>query len=241
MLVDDHAALMEAVDALSAILQTSPSVHPRAYGPLVFLLGWAELRLRRDPGRAVALLQTARRECEATGDHLVAHRAAANLGFALAFGGRFTAAAALLDQLTDPIAGADSWQSYDGGVEQMTAGFVAYYRNELVDAEAHLRSLVDGGVGDSPYVALARIYLTFVACDLGDAHRQLEAERGLARVSDLDLHGVPWGVYKTLARCKLAEARGQTDEALRLAGQLAGSAFVPVTTAMVAESLRRAG
>src|SRR5690606_19768245 len=122
MLVDDHAALMDAVDALAAILQTSPDVHSRSYGPLVFLLGWAELRLRRDPGRAVALLQTARRECEATGDHLVAHRAAANLGFALAFGGRFTAAAALLDQLTDPIAGADSWQSYDGGVEQMTAG-----------------------------------------------------------------------------------------------------------------------
>ena len=241
MLVDEHADLMAAVDALDAILQTSVAVDQRTYGPLLFLLGWAEMRLRRDTPRAVALLESARRECAATGDHLVARRAAANLSFALAFSGRFRAATELLAELADPIEGTEGWQTYDGGVEAMAAGLVAYYRNELPDAEAHLLGLVAGRSDDAPYSSLARIYLTFVAVAMGDPQRQVEAERELTKVGDDPVHGMPWGTYKLLARCTLAHARDQVDEVLALADQLAAGPYLPVTTTMVAECLRRAG
>lgn len=237
---DDHAALAAAADEVGALLQDAGAISPSTYACGLFLLGWTELRLRRDPSRAVALLRSAVRECELADHATVASRASSNLAFALAFGGALNAARGAWRHGVRRRADERTW-IYDGGIEAMTIGFVDYWQDDLVAAEAALRSAAEGAVNRTSYAALARVFLTFVACASRDPRKQATAETELRGVSDAEAHGVPWPTYKLLARAKLAEARGRNDLALALARQITGVRHVPVTTVMLAELHRRTG
>lgn len=237
---DDHAAVAAAADDVDTLLQDAEAISPSTYACGLFLLGWTELRLRRDPARAVRLLRSAVRECELAGHATVAARASSNLAFALAFGGALRAARGASRRDVHRRTDERAW-TYDGGIEAMTIGFVDYWQDDLVAAEAALRRAVEGAGNRTAYGALARVFLTFVACASRDPRKQATAETELRGVGDAEAHGVPWPTYKLLARAKLAEARGQDDLAIALARQITGVRHAPVTTVMVAELYRRAG
>lgn len=236
---DDHVAVAAAADDADALLREATAIAPSTYACGLFLLGWTELRLRRDPARAVRLLRSAARECELAGHETVAARASANLAFALAFGGALNAARSACDRGARRAPDERSW-TYDGGIAAMTVGFADYWQDDLAGAEEALLRAAAGG-GRVSYSALARVFLVLVACASRDPRRQAAAEAELRGVSDIEAHGVPWPAYKLLARAKLAEARGLDDQALALARQVAGVRHIPMTTVMLAELHRRAG
>ena len=123
LLADEHPVLLAAVDDLTRLLKSATDLPPRTYGHLLFLAGWAEMRLRRSPEHAIRLLESARLEAIAVGDDVVAHRAGVNAAFALTFAGRFRDAEARLDESNAALAVRADWNAYDGGIEATARGY----------------------------------------------------------------------------------------------------------------------
>lgn len=98
-LAEDPAEVRAAADAVAEVLDLT-ELGPDAYAHGAFLLGWTELRLRRDPVRAVELLRTALVLARRAGAEVLAGRAAANLAFA----GRLAAAEQVLTGSAAPLA-----------------------------------------------------------------------------------------------------------------------------------------
>lgn len=241
LLADDHPVLLAAVDDLTALLATTADLPPRTYAHLLFLAGWAELRLRRAPEQAIRLLETARLEAIAVGDDVVAQRAGANSAFALAFAGRFQDAEARLEETNAALAVRADWNAYDGGIEATARGYIAFHRGAPEEATRHLTAAAEGDAGNGPYALLAVFHLALVAADVGDPVRIEQAQQALGRLPDAPFHGMPWPQYAVFARCRAALARGDADEALDLARSIADLRFAPVMGAMLAEVHRQLG
>jgi LuxR family maltose regulon positive regulatory protein len=240
ILSDDVETLGVAADTVRDALESGTVTDESTRAAARFVLGWTELRLRRRPLRAARLLTEAAEACARTGQHELAVRARANLAFATAFAGQFDAALSLLDAVDREPVPARAWTSYDGGVEQFTRGFVAFYRQDLDDAEAHLREALvcqpDGG-----YVGLVLVHLAFVAAERGLPSAVEEAEAGLVRVPTGDEHGVPWASYLAAARASLLTARGHHQEAADLLEAERPREHTPIVDVISARILERAG
>ncbi|MGW5072183.1 LuxR C-terminal-related transcriptional regulator [Rhodococcus sp. NPDC004095] len=240
-LADDATDLAAAADRVRAALGTGAAAHhANTHG--LFLLGWVELRLRRDPAAAVRFLTSARDEARTSGHRVLARRAGANLTFALAFSGRLTQArrAAELDDDRAPDPQSE-WFHYDGGIEHFARGFVDYWQNDLAAARAHFRALALAGGHDGSYAALARVYFALTVAAAHDLGAVDEAEYHLDHVSRDDVHGVPWPAYRAIAAAELAAMTGDMGTALRLVQPLSTVGDLPVVTAHVADLYRRAG
>nr|WP_094273583.1 LuxR C-terminal-related transcriptional regulator [Rhodococcus sp. OK302] len=240
LLADSHPQLIATCDTVSRLLRGSHELIPTTYSCAVFLLGWTELRLRRDPDQAIRLLSTAVRECQVVGQVTIARRASANLRFALAFKGDFNAAMALDPSLTD---GPDDnhWDIYDAGIEPFSEGFVHYWRNDLEQSDKKLQQVILSSSSDAPYADLARVHRAFIASTAGNSDTLDSAEAELASVNEAEAHGVPWLIYKQIAQAKIAEARGHSDLAVAIANGIANFQYVPAVAAMVGELHRRTG
>ena len=238
-LADDHRSLSAACDEVQTLLRAAHNVSASVYACTVFLLGWTELRLRRDPVRAVDLLRVAVRECMSTGQHWLARRASANLAFALAFSGDLNGSATSVD--AHSVEQWNHWHNYDGGIEVFTEGFIDFWRNDLAAADEKFAKIIESDGGTASYAALARIYRALIACARGNEAALSHAENGLQRVSAVEAHGVPWAVYVLMARAKLADARGDTDSAASLCADIPTSRYIPVVSIFVAEMCRRHG
>ena len=241
LLADEHPVLLAAVDDLTRLLKSATDLPPRTYGHLLFLAGWAEMRLRRSPEHAIRLLESARLEAIAVGDDVVAHRAGVNAAFALTFAGRFRDAEARLDESNAALAVRADWNAYDGGIEATARGYIAFHRGEAEEATRHLTGMVGGDAGNGPYALLAAFHLVLIAADAGDPVGLDRAEQALDRFPATPAHGMPWPEYAVFARCRAALARGHADEALDLARSIADLRFVPVMAGMLAEVHRQLG
>lgn len=230
-----------AADRARAALGTGDTTHhSHAHG--VFLVGWTELRLRRDPRAAVRLLTTARDEAQLAGHRVLAHRAASNLAFALAFGGDFVRAQLTLDQAPSPAADEGTeWLQYDGGIELVTQGFIHYWQDELAAAQATFRALSMPAGDPTAYTSLARIFYAVTVAAAHDATALEEAAHLLTEVADAEVHGVPWQMFRTIAAAELAAAGGDIELACTLLDNLDHSHSLPMATALAAELYRRAG
>ena len=240
VLADDHTQLAAACDTVDRLLRGTHTLTPPVYSCAVFLLGWTELRLRRDTGRTIQLLRTAVRECQIAGQHTIAHRAAANLRFALAFSGDFNDAMAAVSDFTDAT-DRDHWDNYDGGIDLFAEGFVDYWRNDIAQSDKKFQQVIVSDNRQAPYADLARIFRALIACAAGRSDTLDVAERDLRSVSEVEAHGVPWGVYKQLALAKIAEARGHGDIAVDIAARISDARFVPVVSVILGELYRRRG
>jgi LuxR family maltose regulon positive regulatory protein len=232
MVEDDPGVLAGSCDDLTALLEAGEITGRSVRNAAQFLLGWTEMRLRRNPSRAVALLESARQAALAAGDSVLAERAATNLAFATAYSGRLRRAGELLDSLGDPSTLHD-WVSYDGGIGSFTAGFIDYWRDELVAARRHFGDVLVHG-GDANYAALARVFLARIAADSGDPREIALAENQLRDLDRADVHGLPWEVYLGATRATLAAARGELSMALRLCRGLPPTPYIPIITVDVA-------
>jgi LuxR family maltose regulon positive regulatory protein len=170
------------------------------------LIGWTELRLRH-PRIALPLLREATAACRAEGLDDLAGRARANEGFALAFGGDLAGA---IDHLAaaGPEHELASWRRADGAIEWFTVGWIHFWRGEAEAATEAFQHAADRGGGLVSYADLARCWLTDAAVDAGDPRRVERARAELDLVPDATIQGLPWPVYKGVARAGAALLAG---------------------------------
>ncbi|MBS1690859.1 MAG: AAA family ATPase [Actinobacteria bacterium] len=228
---NDHEAMTKAASCAEAWLDDRTVVGASVYPCALFLLGWANSRLRRAE-RGSAQLESAVHECTAAGMAELAERARQALTFAAAQSGDFDRALAVLRRggITADTAPA-LWLTHDGdGIERFAEGWVHFWRAE-VDAARDAFLEVGAGAG-SGYPDIARAMLAFAAAAVGDRDSLDRAESALGRIADTDTHGVPWTSYRLTARARLAEARGEPSRALELAAQLVGRSHVPMMSAL---------
>ena len=210
------------------------------YPSALFLLGWAEVRLRRNLPDAIALLRSASEESRLHGRAETFRLAQANLAFALAQAGGFTEAEQLLDELPYPSEASD-WDRFEGGLPESTRGSIAYWRGDFAGAVSVLDGGVAAGGTGTNFAAYARLYLVLSLVALQRKSRYREAQQLLLGISADDKHGVPWGTLRSVSLGILAHAEGQDDAARRVAAPALMRSGAPVAHAMLAELFQRLG
>ena len=237
----DETEMAGAVERAKAVLADRTVVPARVYACALFVLGWAESRLRHGTDRGSALLSAAVKECSSMGLNEVATRARQNLALATAHAGDLDGAERLLRRGDAPSPGEpEAWPTHDGsGIDRFTAGWVNFFRGELDAARDDFAAVANSaGAG---YPDLACLMLSFAAATLGDRMSLRTAEAAVARMADADTHGVPWSGYKKAAEARLAEMRGNPAVSLDLARLFAGQENVPMVAAVLSGMCRRLG
>lgn len=228
---DDEDAMATAADRAQRMLSDPDVVSPTAYACALYILGWANSRLRRGEIGYTAM-ESAIHECTALGLTELAERARQNLAFALAAAGQFTRTLTLLnrpDRSGDVVP--DLWPAHDGGgVERFAEGYVHFWRGELEHAREAFRETHSAIGSGFPDIARTMLALT-IAC-LDDRAGVDAAAAALDRMPDVDSHGVPWTSYQLTARAGLAELQGSHGEALELVAQLVGRDHLPMMSAI---------
>lgn len=241
-LESDGTRLGAAVDRAREAM-TNENTDALAHGYLLFFIGWTELRLRRNPAEAVRLLRSALYEAENAGMENLVKRARANLMFALAFGGNFTAARTLMDRypVDTDVTSNSGWNHYDGGIEPFARGYTDFWQNRIPEAKTLFTQMIERGGHTTSYTALARVFLALCAANTGDARDIREAESHLGGIATYEEHGVPWQAYGMLALASLQAAGGDYKAACTTLEGVRSVEHVPVLRALSAEINRRAG
>ena len=240
LLAPDPRSKSAAADAALVRLRAAEPGSDYVHG--LFLLGWSEVRLRRNPARGIELLRSAVVEAENQRLISLAGVARSNLAFALTFAGSFTEAQELLEELNPaPAESVGDWDRFEGGLYGFSQGYLRYWRGELEDALSWFDTTVTAGGLDTSFAAIARVHLVLCVSQLRLADRYDEAERSLADVSTGYKHGVPWGSYRRIAAAHLLEAQGATGRAMAVLEPLLQEEVVPASDALAAELFRRGG
>lgn len=233
MIADDWRTLSAAADQLRQALPRAPELSRSVRATALYILGRAEVRLRRDLTRTVEILETAVRECERAGLHDIATQAQTNLAFATAFAGDLDGALSLCDSVPALAPDVAYWHTYyDGGLEEFTRGFVDFWRGDSATAGRRFRATLTAA-GGRGYSDVARVWLVLAAVQGNDRRALDDAEAGLNLVPERERYGVPWDVYRAVGTALLLEARGRKAEAL---DALVGTAFTPDTRGMAAHA-----
>lgn len=207
----------------------------------LFLLGWSEVRLRRNPVRAVELLRSALTEADNHRLKSLVPVVRSNLAFAMTYAGQFGEAEEILNGIASEVASqtAADWDQFEGGLFGTACGYILFWRGQVADSQDWFTSTAAAGGLDTSFAALSRVYRALAVARLGLAERYDETEWALSAVSSGDKHGVPWGSYRRLALAYLLEARGAVGKAMATAEPLLQYDGIPVTHALIAELYRR--
>ncbi|MUM19407.1 hypothetical protein FZI91_06605 [Mycobacterium sp. CBMA271] len=237
LISDDHSIMTGAVDAVSEALTDQALVPARVYACALFLVGWAEARLRRDVGRSMRLLESAEHECRVLGLGALADKASESLAFAYVHAGQFRRAERSLGTSATP------WLSHEGGgIAFFATGFIKFWRGELAGAVDDFTA-VDAAAGDG-YPDIGRMMLVFGAAALrnhGSDVSLAHVEAVASRIGESDNRAVPLGSFRAAALARIAEMRGRTNDAVELAAALVGVTPLPMASAIVAGICRRIG
>ncbi|MCG2798156.1 MAG: LuxR C-terminal-related transcriptional regulator [Cellulomonas sp.] len=240
LLAPDPRSKSAAADAALVRLRAAEPGNDYVHG--LFLLGWSEVRLRRDPARAIELLRSAVVEAENQRLASLAGVARSNLAFALTFAGSFTEAQQLLEELNPPPAEpVGDWDRFEGGLYGFSQGYLRYWRGELQEALTWFDTTVTAGGLDTSFAAIARVHSVLCVAQLRLSERYDEAEHSLAAVSTGYKHGMPWGSYRRIAAAHLLEAQGAKGRAMAVLEPLLQEEVVPASDALAAELFRRGG
>jgi LuxR family maltose regulon positive regulatory protein len=208
------------------------------YPSALFLLGWTEIRLRRNLPDAIALLRSASDEARLRSRDETFRLAQSNLAFALTHAGAFSEAEQLLDALP-PTSGASDWDRFEGALPQSNRGSIAFWRGEFEDAVTQLDSVVVEGSPGNDFEAHARLYLTMSLIALQRRDRYRAASALLQGVSTTDKHGIPWGTLRSVVAAWLAHAEGHDELARTIAAPTLTGPGAPVAHALLAELYQR--
>lgn len=208
------------------------------YPAALFLLGWAEVRLRRNLSRAISLLRSAVAEARLQARDDVLRLAQSNLAFALTHAGAFSEAERILDTLSTATTATD-WERFEGGLPQSNQGTIAFWRGEFDAAVAHLRPIIAEEGPGTDFEAQARLYLIMSVIALQREDRYRDAAQLLRGVSTEDKHGVPWGTLRAVVAAWLAHAEGHDDLARKLGTGALARPGAPVAHALLAALFER--
>ncbi|KRC62454.1 LuxR family transcriptional regulator [Agromyces sp. Root81] len=210
------------------------------YPAALFLLGWTEVRLRRDFANAIGLLRSAADEARLHGRTDVFRLAQSNLAFALMHAGRFTEAEQILDALPVSTSRSD-WDVFEGGLPEANRACIAYWRGDFDEAITQLDLIVmDEGLANN-FEALARLYRVMSLISLKREDQYFAAAGLLHGVSKTDKHGIPWDTLRRVASAWLAHAEGHDERALHVAAPALTRTGAAVAHALLAELYRDLG
>ena len=210
------------------------------YPSALFLLGWAEVRLRRDFARAIALLRSAAEEARLQDRPETQRLALSNLAFALTQAGLFTDAEHVLDGL--PHTGISSdWDLFEGGLPETSRGSIAYWRGDFDTAIRLLEPVITEGSPGHNFEAMARLYLVMSLIAVKRDGRYRDAEHLLRGISKTDKHGIPWSTLRRVVSAWLAHAEGKNEWARTLAAPALNRTGAAVAHALLAELYRVLG
>lgn len=238
VLADDAVALADASDRAVATLADQRDERPALHASVLFLAGFAEMRLRRDRDRAVSSLREASLVCRANGSEALGHRATAYAAFVLAYWGDFEDALASIAPHTEVATLGEP--AIDGAIG-LTRGYVGYWRNQLDVADSALRSAIPGLDEPPADASNVHFYLALTAVARGGSADLVEAEQWLGKMAPDGTFGLPWGVYRGTVEALIAERRGDLSLAAELARSIPRLDRTPVSDAMLAALLRRTG
>ncbi|MGB7963412.1 MAG: LuxR C-terminal-related transcriptional regulator [Propionicimonas sp.] len=225
LLADDSEDLADlsarAQRALAADIHLDGKL--RACGTL--LVGWIELRLRHMQ-LAVQFLRDAAQLCQAEGLDALADRARANHTYALAFAGDFISAGARLAK-SSPDEQAARWRLTDGGIESYTKGYIRFWSGDPDGAFVAFHQAVEKVGGPTSFSRLARIGLLHAALARGDRRDIARAEVLMGDLPNETIQGMPWMVWKKVARAGILLSKGDPAAAAELLDTL-GPEVLPV-------------
>ncbi len=233
---EDDQEMLAAGDRAVAALADRGLVPTPVYAGALFVLGWAQSRLRRG---GLDLLEAAASESEAFGLVELALRARQTLAFSAVSVGEFERALTVLRELDSVRTGdPELWLVHNGGgIEPLTRGYARMWRGELDRAR---EDLVAAGASDGiGYPDIARSLFAFTAATLGDG--MVEAAAAVARIHAIDCHGAPLGTYKLVAAARLAEVRGERRKALAMVARIGDGTNIPNMLAIASGIARRLG
>lgn len=207
----------------------------------MFLLAQAEFRLHRAGHQATVLLESV----AADGSRLQSEQAEifadAEMALAYAVAGDLVTADDVATQALDR-ADARGWSSQDRmAAAWLARGIAFYWRDELKGARTHLVKALRLGDKLSALSALGVVYQVLVDCASGDESHLADSSAALASLHDRGLYGVSWNDFHTIARAKLAEAKGDLDGALAIVEPMGAGGHAPLVDTLLAELLRRGG
>ncbi len=238
---DEHAVRVSACDRLRTLLASDHHLTPRSVAAALFMVGWAEVRLRLSPRRTIGSLRAALAAAQACDDADLARRAAVNLVLAEVLAGRFTESYRLTEGELAHVLRDSDWQWFDDGVEGFSSGMRAFWQADYALAEESLRQVVTRLDGTGMVGAMSRIFRALAACAAKDLPLVDITERGLAELDPQETYGLPWASYLATARAAIAEARGRIAVALELASTVQRTEYLPAMLVIVAEIQRRHG
>lgn len=210
------------------------------YPSALFLLGWTEIRLRRDLRRAIALLRSASDEARLQSRAETFRLAQSNLAFALTHAGLFAEAEQILDELPSREVASD-WDRFEGGLPQANRGCIAYWRGDFDEAIAITDSIIVEGSPGNDFEALARLYSVMGLIALNRQDRYHVAAGLLQGVSTADKHGIPWDTLRRVTMSWLAHAQGNDERARVIARPALTRTGAAVAHALLAELYRVIG
>lgn len=238
LLAPDASTKATAADrAHVALAQCEPDDD---YSSALFLLGWTEVRLRRDFPRAIGLLRSAADEARMRGrteTHRLAH---SNLAFALTQAGRFSEAEQILDTFP-PAPQSTDWDQFEGGLPEAIRGCIAYWRGDFEEAIALFESVINEASPGNNFEAQARLYYVMSLIALHRDTRYDAAANLLEHISRTDKHGIPWDTLRRVVAAWLAHAEGQGERARALAAPTLARTGAAVAHALLAELYRVLG
>ncbi|WP_449281951.1 LuxR C-terminal-related transcriptional regulator [Leucobacter sp.] len=241
-LVDDRDELAVVATRARDQLRAPSSMSARTRAAVTYLLGFAELRLRRSPELIIQLLSSAAVEAEAVGNGALARRSLDHLSYVLAWTGRQREAQAVLDRRHDTDDD-ESWTAYGGAhaAAATAAGHIAYWGDDLDRAQAEFTRAMRGGSSPLAFAGIARMMLAFTAAasrDPGLCHR---AARELQAIPQQMHRGVSWPAFRDASRAALHEAAGHRAQAMKIVEHYAESSDLPLVSVLLSGIAMRAG
>lgn len=244
-LVDDRDQLASTATAAREQLKESKTMSARARAAATYLLGFAELRLRRSPELTVQFLSSAAIEAEATGDHPLVDRALGQLACGLAWVGQLQRAQEVLDRRIG-VADDEWWTSYAGAAAAAATaagyvGYVGYWRDDFERAGTELTRALRTGNSRTSFTGIARMMLAFTAAASRDSHACRRAARELQAMPREMQQGVSWPAFRHAALAALNEAAGHRGRAMKIVERYADSNDLPLVSVVLSGIAMRAG
>jgi LuxR family transcriptional regulator, maltose regulon positive regulatory protein len=229
-------------DAVLALLGSQGVLESGDRAAVLFVLGWAELRVRRRLELTQELFSTAAREARAANDARLEERALSCLALASTWAGKNRRAREVLARLQTPEkADASSWAYYAGGGGATAASYVAYWSAEFQTACVEAIRAIDSGSPGTSFAGMDRVMLALAAAAAQDAPMQRRAAAELQAMPYTESHGIDWGLIRDTALCVLEEAAGHHAKAVAIAKRHAQDANLPLLGVALSGVLRRAG
>lgn len=241
LLLDDQAEVAAAA-ALVRTHMTSSSLETHDRAALYYLLGLTELRHRSSPEIIVQMLTAATADAEAVRDQQLAQRSRVHLAFATAWAGQLTQAQIILEHPTvEATDDEGTWWMHMGGGGPTTAGFCAYWQDDLELATAEFTRAILARTSKTSFAGVARMMLGATAAATRDPRACRFAAREVAAIPTQTLQGASWPAFRHAAQATLYEAGGQRSRAMRIVEQYEQARSLPVVTVLLAGVATRSG